>query len=47
MVQLRNWLPDAYTQASGMEVAKLSFLGPFLDLSVFAEDNVSEQWGKA
>ena len=41
MVQLSNWLPDVFTQAAGMEVAKLSFLGPFFALSVFAEDNVS------
>jgi hypothetical protein len=41
MVQLSNWLPDVFTQAAGMEVAKLSYLGPFFALSVFAEDNVS------
>lgn len=39
MVKLSNWLPDVFSQASGMEVAKLSFLGPFFALSVFAEDN--------
>ncbi|XP_053378562.1 ubiquitin conjugation factor E4 B-like [Mercenaria mercenaria] len=39
MVQLSNWLPDVFSQAAGMEVARLSFLGPFFALSVFAEDN--------
>ncbi|KAL4221583.1 Ubiquitin conjugation factor E4 B [Mactra antiquata] len=39
MVEMSNWLPDVFSQASGMEVAKLSFLGPFFGLSVFAEDN--------
>ncbi|KAJ8320744.1 hypothetical protein KUTeg_002331 [Tegillarca granosa] len=34
-----NWLPKSLSQASGMELEKLSFLGPFLGLSVFAEDN--------
>lgn len=28
------------TAATGMELEKLSFLGPFLSLSVFAEDNM-------
>lgn len=41
LVQLPNWLPDVFSQASGMEVARLSYLGPFFALSVFAEDNVS------
>lgn len=41
LVQLSNWLPDVFSQASGMEVARLSYLGPFFALSVFAEDNVS------
>ncbi|KAK3759118.1 hypothetical protein RRG08_040672 [Elysia crispata] len=40
MVQQSNWLPDSMTQADGMEVEKLCFLGPFLGLSVFAEDDV-------
>ena len=42
MVELSNWLPNVFSQASGMEVARLSFLGPFFALSVFAEDNVSQ-----
>lgn len=40
MVQERNWIPEALCQAGGMEMEKLSLLGPFLSLSVFAEDNV-------
>jgi len=40
MVQLSNWLPSEFSQAAGMEVARLSFLGPFFALSVIAEDNV-------
>ncbi|XP_055958481.1 ubiquitin conjugation factor E4 B [Patella vulgata] len=35
-----NWNYPAVSKASGLEVEKLSFLGPFLGLSVFAEDNV-------
>ena len=41
VVRQSNWLPDSATPAAGKEVEKLSFLGPFLALSVFAEDNVS------
>ena len=41
IVSQSNWLPDSVTPATGKEVEKLSFLGPFLALSVFAEDNVS------
>jgi hypothetical protein len=41
MTQQDNWLPEAMSQATGMELEKLSLLGPFLSLSVFAEDNVS------
>ncbi|PVD36627.1 hypothetical protein C0Q70_03613 [Pomacea canaliculata] len=40
MVQQKNWIPEAMSNASGMEMEKLSLLGPFLGLSVFAEDNV-------
>ncbi|KAK7497939.1 hypothetical protein BaRGS_00010810 [Batillaria attramentaria] len=40
MVQQKNWIPEALSQACGMEMEKLSLLGPFLGLSVFAEDNV-------
>lgn len=41
MVQLPNWLPDSLSQAQGMELEKVSFLGPFMGLSPFAEDSVS------
>ena len=41
MTQQSNWLPETKSQAAGMEMEKLSLLGPFLGLSVFAEDNVS------
>ena len=43
MVEQLNWLPDPITPAAGMELEKLSFLGPFFSLSVFAEDNVSSK----
>ena len=36
------WLPESVTPAAGKELEKFSFLGPFLALSVFAEDNVSK-----
>ena len=39
IVQQSNWLPKAMTSATGKELEKLSFLGPFFSLSVFAEDN--------
>lgn len=39
IVQQSNWLPDSATPGAGKELEKLSFLGPFLALSVFAEDN--------
>lgn len=38
-VELVNWIPVTLTKATGMELEKLSWLGPFLGLSVFAEDN--------
>ena len=41
IVQQMNWIPESLTQASGIELEKLSVLGPFLGLSLFAEDNVS------
>ncbi|KAH9514136.1 Ubiquitin conjugation factor E4 B [Bulinus truncatus] len=40
LVEQTNWLPEPVSQASGMEVEKLTLLGPLLALSVFAEDNV-------
>ncbi|XP_071146873.1 ubiquitin conjugation factor E4 B-like isoform X1 [Mytilus edulis] len=39
IVKQNNWLPDSLTQAAGIELEKLSMLGPFLGLSLFAEDN--------
>ncbi|XP_052081338.1 ubiquitin conjugation factor E4 B-like isoform X1 [Mytilus californianus] len=39
IVKQSNWLPDSLTQAAGIELEKLSVLGPFLGLSLFAEDN--------
>ncbi|KAJ9575045.1 hypothetical protein L9F63_007780, partial [Diploptera punctata] len=38
ITQQPNFLPDVVTQAVGRELAKTSFLGPFLSVSVFAED---------
>ncbi|CAN8015971.1 unnamed protein product, partial [Ixodes persulcatus] len=39
MVQDPLWLPQPVSAATGKEVARLSLLGPFLGLSVFAEDD--------
>ncbi|KAL5014805.1 hypothetical protein ScPMuIL_009075 [Solemya velum] len=39
MVKQSNWLPASLTQATGMELEKLTLLGPFIGLSMFAEDN--------
>lgn len=33
-----QFLPDIVTTAAGHEIARTSFLGPFLGISVFAED---------
>ena len=41
MVSLPLWLPSPLSDAQGKEMAKLSFLGPFFALSVFADDDVS------
>lgn len=34
-----HWLPDVITPASGKEFARISFMSPFMRLSVFAEDD--------
>ncbi|CAG5126106.1 unnamed protein product, partial [Candidula unifasciata] len=39
MVEQPNWLPAPVSEACGMEMEKLTLLGPFLGLSVFAEDD--------
>lgn len=39
MTQLSNWLPQAITGNSGLELQKLCFLGPMFSLSVFAEES--------
>jgi hypothetical protein len=41
MTQLVNWLPDVCTPAAGVEFQRLTFLGPALSASGFAEDDVS------
>jgi len=41
LTSLPNFLPDAMSDAGGREIQKLSFLGPFLQFSVFASDDVS------
>lgn len=38
MVKLPSWLPKPLSEASGRELERLSLLGPFFSLSVFAED---------
>lgn len=38
---MENWIPDPLTLMVGREFARISFMGPFLRLSVFAEDDVS------
>jgi ubiquitin conjugation factor E4 B len=39
MTQLVNWLPPVVTPSPAAELEKLTFLGPFFSLSVFAEDD--------
>ena len=41
LVKQPNFLPDSATTGPGFELERLSILGPFFALSVFAEDNVS------
>ncbi|XP_035825781.1 ubiquitin conjugation factor E4 B [Aplysia californica] len=40
MTSQPNWMPEPISQADGMEMEKLTLLGPILGLSVFAEDDV-------
>jgi len=35
-----NFLPPICTKISGREIVKCSFLGPFLSVSLFAEENI-------
>ncbi|XP_043919079.1 ubiquitin conjugation factor E4 B isoform X1 [Protopterus annectens] len=39
IVSLPLWLPDPLSQATGRELQKLSYMGAFFSLSVFAEDD--------
>merc|ERR1719354_1197751 len=39
ITQLPDWLPDPVSKASGRELQRTSFLGPFLQFSVFATDD--------
>ncbi|XP_052213480.1 ubiquitin conjugation factor E4 B-like isoform X2 [Dreissena polymorpha] len=39
MIGLPSWCPEPISQAGGLELARFSYLGPFLALSVLAEDN--------
>lgn len=38
---MEHWLPESLTNAPGREFSRISFMAPFLRLSVFAEDDVS------
>lgn len=39
LVKLTTFLPALSTESAGREISKISFLAPFLSVSVFAEDN--------
>lgn len=39
ITQLVNWLPHALTPSPATELQKLSFIGPFMSLSAFADDD--------
>jgi hypothetical protein len=41
MVTIPSWLPKPLSEACGKELERISLLGPFFSLSVFAEDSVS------
>lgn len=38
ITQQKQFLPNTCTQANGREITRTSFMGPFLSVSVFAED---------
>ena len=39
LTQLDDWLPAPVSKATGRELQRTSFLGPFLQFSVFATDD--------
>lgn len=39
VAKLKNFDPELCTETPGREIAKLSFMGPFLSVSVFSEEN--------
>ncbi|XP_015787128.1 ubiquitin conjugation factor E4 B isoform X2 [Tetranychus urticae] len=39
LVRMEHWLPESLSSAPGREFARLTFMAPFLRLSVFAEDD--------
>nr|CAB3267463.1 ubiquitin conjugation factor E4 B [Phallusia mammillata] len=39
IVNLKHFLPVTFSEATGLEIQRLSYLGPFLSLSVFVEDD--------
>jgi len=41
ITHLPNWLPPAITPSPALELQKLTFLGPFFALSIFAEDTIA------
>lgn len=41
MTELDFWIPEIITESAGREFARISFMAPFMQLSVFAEDDVS------
>ncbi|XP_055916702.1 ubiquitin conjugation factor E4 B [Eupeodes corollae] len=40
MVKQANFLPEICTKIAGREIVKCSYLGPFLSVSMFAEENI-------
>ncbi|XP_055836646.1 ubiquitin conjugation factor E4 B [Episyrphus balteatus] len=40
MVKQANFLPELCTKIAGREIVKCSYLGPFLSVSMFAEENI-------
>lgn len=49
LAKQNNFLPKLCTQIQGREIVKCSYLGPFLSISLFAEENVifAEAHGKS
>lgn len=40
LVQEKYWIPEPLSNAAGKEISVMSYMAPFLRISIFAEDDV-------